>query len=182
MNTGRTRFKKGLPSWNKGLIGVYKASKETKRKMSESHKGKKLSEKTKCKMSLSKKGLIFSEEHRKKLSESHKGKKMSLENRIKRSKDNCNFWKGGKSFELYSDDWTELLKESIRERDKYICKECGLHQDELIGRLKKLDVHHIDYNKDNCNQDNLITLCRKCHIKTNFDREKWIEYFKTIWE
>ena len=37
--------------------------------------------------------------------------------------------------------------------------------------------NHIDYDKKNCNSDNLITLCRSCHRKTNFNRENWIKYF-----
>lgn len=48
-------------------------SEETKKKMSEAHKGLKLSEETKKKMSEAKKGKTFSEEHRKKLSEANKG-------------------------------------------------------------------------------------------------------------
>jgi 5-methylcytosine-specific restriction endonuclease McrA len=39
-----------------------------------------------------------------------------------------------------------------------------------------LHVHHIDYNKDNINTDNLITLCKYCHGKmhgNSEDRIKW---------
>ena len=38
--------------------------------------------------------------------------------------------------------------------------------------------NHIDYNKKNCNSDNLITLCHNCHSKTNHNRNNWINYFK----
>jgi len=94
-----------------------------------------------------------------------------------KGKDHYN-WRGGKSFKDYSQDWTSDLKDAIRKRDNYICQECGIHQDELdFGQIKKLDVHHIDYNKKNCNPKNLISLCRGCHIKTNIDREYWIKYF-----
>jgi len=37
---------------------------------------------------------------------------------------------------------------------------------------------HIDYNKKNCISENLITLCTKCHAKTNQKRDYWIVYFK----
>ena len=87
------------------------------------------------------------------------------------------FWKGGKSFELYSKDWYSTLREDIRKRDNYTCQECGIHQDELQGFYKRLDIHHIDYNKHNCNPINLITLCRRCHSKTNSNREFWYKYF-----
>jgi len=80
-------------------------------------------------------------------------------------------WKGGISFEPYSIDWTETLKRSIRERDKYICQICGQY-----GNI----VHHKDYNKLNCNPDNLVILCRKCHTKTNHNREYWKQYFQVL--
>jgi len=122
------------------------------------------SETTKKKISLSEKGKFVSIETRKKMSKSHKGAK-------------CHWWKGGISFEPYSTDWTDDLRDSIRKRDNYTCQICGIHQDELKGYQRKLDCHHIDYDKDNLNPDNLITLCRKCHIKTNTNREYWIKYF-----
>ena len=56
-----------------GSGGSGPISEETKRKMSESGKGKHLSEETKKKMSEAKKGKTFSKEHKKKMSEAHKG-------------------------------------------------------------------------------------------------------------
>jgi hypothetical protein len=83
-------------------------------------------------------------------------------------------WNGGISNDDYPNDWNDVLKESIRMRDGYCCQECGTHQEEL-GR--KLDVHHIDYDKQNLDPNNLIALCRQCHMKTNHDREHWKLYF-----
>jgi hypothetical protein len=84
-------------------------------------------------------------------------------------------WKGGVSRLPYSIDWTITLKRSIRERDKYMCRICGEPQGDI-----SLDVHHIDYNKENCNPDNLVTLCKSCHTKTNFNRDSWKEYFNKL--
>ena len=81
-------------------------------------------------------------------------------------------WKGGVSFEPYSIDWTESLRKSIRERDHYRCQICGVSQGDIAH-----DCHHIDYDKKNCNPDNIITLCQNCHRKTNFNRDYWINYF-----
>jgi len=78
-------------------------------------------------------------------------------------------WKGGLSFKPYSIDWTYTLKKSIRERDHYICQLCF---------KDGFPVHHIDYNKGNCNPDNLITLCHRCNSIVNFNREKWSIFFK----
>jgi len=41
----------------------------------------------------------------------------------------------------------------------------------------KLKRNHIDYNKKNCNPDNLITLCHSCHSKTNHNRNYWVKKF-----
>ena len=81
----------------------------------------------------------------------------------------CN-WQGGKSFEPYPSEFNETLKQKIRKRDNYTCQICGVLQTDCI---RKLSTHHIDYNKENCNESNLISLCRKCHMETNSDREYW---------
>lgn len=73
-------------------------------------------------------------------------------------------WQGGKSFEPYPPTFNKIFKEKIRQRDNYTCILCNQH-----GK----DVHHIDYNKDNTTPENCITLCRKCHGKTNTNRDYW---------
>ncbi len=91
-------------------------------------------------------------------------------------KESHHSWLGGISFIDYPYEWTDTLKQSIRIRDSYICQICGRIQSNLDK--KQFPVHHIDYNKKNCNPKNLITLCNPCHIKTNYNRKSWINYFK----
>lgn len=86
-------------------------------------------------------------------------------------------WKGGISFEPYPCTWSFKLREKIRNRDGRKCQVCGKLED-----CVRHDVHHIDYNKDNVNPENLITLCKKCHIKTNYNREQWQEFFLTKYQ
>lgn len=154
-------------------------SEETKEKIRLAHVGKKLSDQSKIKMSNAKKGKPGNArgsrrtvEQKKKMSELHMGMHKG---------EKSGTWRGGLSFESYPFDWVDSLRESIRERDNYTCQipECGIRQEELDNRLS---VHHKDYNKDNLNPNNLISLCRSCHAKTNFNREYWIEYFKDIYE
>jgi len=83
-------------------------------------------------------------------------------------------WINGRSYEPYPMKFNDKLKELIRERDKCTCQLCSKTQ-ENNGR--KLDVHHIDYNKDNCDFINLIALCRCCNAAVNKNREKWTKYF-----
>ncbi len=151
----------------------FKHSKETKEKMSKKHKeigsippnakGKKRSEKSKIKYSLSKIGE----------KNPMKRKEVALKVSLAQKGEKSIRWQGGISFEPYSIDWNKTLKRSIRERDRYTCQICGKPQEDNAHH-----VHHIDYNKKNCNPNNLITLCVSCHIKTNQNREYWKQYFK----
>jgi len=168
-----------------GFYGKHHSDK-TKKIISKKGKGRKLSQETKDKIREAfqgSKSYMFgkpkSKEIRKKLSEANKGKYHSEETKQKMSKaqrgEKGSNWQGGLSFEIYPQGWTDDLTNSIRKRDNYICQLCGIHQDELDI---KLDVHHIDYNKRNLNPKNLISLCRSCHMKTNYNRGYWISYFK----
>ena len=91
-------------------------------------------------------------------------------------------WQGGLSFEPYTPEFNKQLKESIRKRDNYTCQLCNIKQKELKGFFKKLSIHHIDYDKDNLNDDNLVALCHKCNIKVNFNRNYWYAYFTYLME
>lgn len=173
----------------------YKFSEESKKKMSESAKkagtgkwmkwkertpewrekmriintGRKHKPETIEKIRKIKTGVIVSQETRRKMSESQKriGNKPPLH-----KGDKCHLWKGGITNQKYSVDWTSSLRISIRERDHYQCQICGKNQDKTAH-----PVHHIDYDKNNLNTDNLITLCVSCHAKTNTNRDYWKQYF-----
>jgi 5-methylcytosine-specific restriction endonuclease McrA len=150
---------KGKPGRNKGRH--WKIS-EQAMKNRPTNKGKKLPPKR--------------EETKKKISESLKGRFSGEKNPMygKRLEDSPG-WKGGKSFEPYTLDWTKSLKISIRERDHYTCKICGEKQGD-----RAFSIHHIDYDKTNCNPDNLVALCVNCHTKTNYNRDFWKEYFNKL--
>lgn len=86
-------------------------------------------------------------------------------------------WLGGVSFAPYPLGWTKTFKEQIRFRDGYKCQLCGCSE---LENGRRLDVHHIDYDKDNLAPDNLTSLCKSCHMKTNtgaIKRFYWTEYF-----
>lgn len=119
----------------------------------------------------------FSDEHKRKISKTLMGRKLSVEVIRKLSGSNSSSWKGGISFEPYSSEFTNQLKEYIRERDNYVCQLCGKKQRQNSNN-KKLSVHHIDYNKQNCYPKNLISLCRVCHAEVNSDRKAWTRIFR----
>ncbi len=84
-------------------------------------------------------------------------------------------WLGGISFEPYGINFNKALKEQIRNRDNRICQLCDCKENSELHC-----VHHINYNKKNNSPNNLITLCRLCHVKTNHNRKKWNIYFMNI--
>ena len=87
-------------------------------------------------------------------------------------------WKDGISFESYNIDWTKKLRLYIRTRDNFICQLCNMTEIESLVEMGRiLTVHHIDYDKQNCNESNLITTCTKCNTKVNGNRDYWTSYF-----
>lgn len=78
-------------------------------------------------------------------------------------------WQGGISFEPYHYKFNKEVKLRILERNNFTCQLCS----EYSKYVKRLHVHHIDYDKKNTNKDNLITLCHSCHSKTNHHRNEW---------
>jgi len=84
------------------------------------------------------------------------------------------YWQGGISFEPYSVGFNKKLKLKIRRRDNFTCQECG-YTEKQLGYI--LNIHHIDYDKKNDKEKNLISLCNNCHSQTNFNRENWTNYF-----
>jgi hypothetical protein len=77
-------------------------------------------------------------------------------------------WRGGKSFEPYGLSFNSKFKKIIYDVYALHCLNCG-----GVGMRGKLDVHHIDYNKQNNLFVNLIPLCPVCHGKSNYNRGVW---------
>ncbi len=67
----------------------------------------------------------------------------------------------------YPREW-DKVKKAIRSRDHYKCQLCGQKENN-----KKHHVHHIDYDKNNLDEQNLVTLCQKCHNMTHNGRTFW---------
>jgi hypothetical protein len=79
----------------------------------------------------------------------------------------------------YSIEFTKRLKLKIRTRDNFECQCCGLKENKSN---RNLDVHHIDYNKQNCKEDNLIATCGNCNRKANYNRDYWFAYYTYLME
>jgi hypothetical protein len=166
-------------------------SEETRRKISEAMKNRKIT--WGDKISKAKKGnVVVSEEQRKQISETlkerylknpgtFKGKKHTEESKEKMRKANLNRydgpnhpqWRGGITHDPYCFCWPDISK-AIRGRDKYTCQNFD------CNNLEDLVTHHIDYDKGNCDGKNLITLCRSCNAKANFDRDHHKNFYKNV--
>lgn len=160
-------------------------SEETKRKISENRKGKHPpreavermrqrqmgkhpGSETRQKMSAARKGKLFTEEHKRHLSESQVGKRCGVL---------APGWRGGINGLPYAHKFTRQLKRLIRDRDNHSCQACGIPEVELT---RNLDIHHINYNKQDSLPNNLICLCKNCHSKTNFRRDYWQAFLSAI--
>lgn len=163
LNTGKTHFKKGHTPWNKGKS----FTEDTKRKMSETRKKlfkdgilerpkgllRSRTKEEKERISKSMKGRKrpkFSDKWKQNLSKSHMGQVPSnyIDGRSK-----------NKSPDRYGDDW-DKIRLLVYRRDKFKCQHCGING-------KRLDVHHkipflISFDNS---LNNLMTLCRSCHMK-----------------
>jgi len=88
----------------------------------------------------------------------------------------------GRSLFKYSSQFNKEIKEIIKKRDKYKCK----WFDSTDNCNKKLTIHHIDYNKQNNTEKNLITLCLRHNVRANYNRKNCIKqfnkYIKQIYE
>jgi HNH endonuclease. len=119
---------------------------------------------------------MFKESNKKAMSERYTGEKNHMkrpEVAAKITGENSPFWMGGLSFIPYSSDFNQQRKREIRKRDGYKCSCCGA----LGGPF---DVHHINYDKENASPSNLITLCRPCHSKTNYNRDAWHDKYSRM--
>lgn len=127
------------------------------------------------------KGRERSKEYCQNISKAKKGKELNLSDaqRQRKSENNLGFlnpsWRSGISREPYCFEFTNELKESIKERDGYICQSPSCDHKSRI-----LIVHHINYVKKDCEPENLITLCNSCNSKANFNKDKWQKLFEEI--
>lgn len=88
-------------------------------------------------------------------------------------------WKGGISKDPYPIEFNKPLKLKIRTRDNFTCCLCFRTEREELEELNRvLCVNHIDFNKSNCDESNLNTLCIRCNVKINRDRDYWTNYFQ----
>ncbi len=160
-------FKKRYIPYNKNK----KHTLETKEKMSKAHKGRYSGKSWEDRY-----GEKQAKEMKGKLSKRKKGKKFYNIGQFKKGEEHPS-WNGGSSFEPYDKMWTKEFRRLIRKRDNQICMLCGIHREKL---KQALHIHHIDYDKKSSIEENCISLCNSCHMKTSFNRKHWTKFFQDL--
>ena len=168
-------YYKNHKPWNKGLTKKDPRVMAYVIKTAAPLKGRHLTDEERKKWSLAAKvhglgkwmkGRKLSESTKKKISESQSGSKNYQ-------------WLSDRSLKPYPDEFTDELKEFIRERDGRVCVLCGkTEQKELNQYDRRLCVNHIDFDKKNCSLKNLNTLCMMCNKMVNHNRHYWTIYFQ----
>jgi hypothetical protein len=144
----------------------------TRAKIGAKSRGRRHTEETREKMRLAKLGRVPG---------NRAGKKASDETRRKISVattgDQNAKWRGGRGDTRYCRDW-RTIRRDIRARDGFICQHPGCNKPEL-GRPHP--VHHIDYERDHNERENLITLCVRHHgLTTNGDHPHWTNFYQQL--
>lgn len=161
---GRKHTKESIQKMIDGHKGKHYHSEEWKRHLSIKFSGKNNPMFGKISPN---RGKPLSEITRKKLSEQMMGKLCGEKNPN---------WRGGISTHPYCFRWSnEEFKEYIKERDGYTCLNpyCSKTSNKIV-------IHHVDYDKQNCNHQNLITVCSSCNSRANFDREWHKSWYQAI--
>ena len=201
-NKGRKHTEEQRRKNSEGHVGVGKGKKlteEHKQKISvamKGRKGRKHTEEQRRKMSKSHKGKPKSEAHRKKIGDVHRGKKVSERSRERMSEsamgrkhseetlrkmsdgrrrgENHPNWLGEDHNRIYPEEFNQARKQILK-RDGGKCLNPG-----CWGTSKRISVHHIDYDKDNNDLGNLITVCMSCNNRANKGREFWTAFYRKL--
>lgn len=149
------------------------ATPEYRKRMSENAKKLWTKPDFRAKMSEIRTQLWDNPEHREKMSNAIKNGWAKPGAKEAVSGENSHMWKGGISKHPYPFEFNDELKQIIKERDGWKCVLCKESQ-------RRLQVHHINYIKNDSRSENLITLCVSCHAKTGNDRDYWEPFLMSI--
>lgn len=152
---------------------------ETREKQRLANTGRKLSKATKEKLRLAKQGenhWNFGKQLSRKTIEKIRLTNLTLEakerNRLNMLGSKNPNYIDGKSNDGYPIEFNEELKRKIRKKYNSICQKCG--------KPNSKHVHHIDYVKENCSEENLTCLCLVCNVKVNYNRTYWTQHFNSV--
>ena len=108
----------------------------------------------------------------------------SLTDDFKKSiaKENHPYWKGGITpdrQDFYSTSEWKKVYPQVWKRDKAICQKCGIEKNNDI----QFHIHHIVSFQDKslrCDINNLVLLCKDCHIFVHSNSNISKEFIKVV--
>ena len=144
--------------------------------------GRKHSEASKKKMSLKRKDRKLSQVHCKAISNGLKGHDTPDWVRERISEGVRKYYRrnGLGIVRTYPEEFNAILKRKIMCRDGFQCRNPGCKS---TDKGRRLGLHHINYDKQDCRDENLITLCRSCNTRANYvSRHLWMLFYQFIVE
>lgn len=87
-------------------------------------------------------------------------------------KNNWNYVDGLRKYP-YPSSYSYRLRNDVKKRDNFICKSCGSILEDDINT----QCHHIHYDCSDNRPEFIVTVCRKCNLIANTDRDYWFAFF-----
>lgn len=81
----------------------------------------------------------------------------------------------------YPDNWDKIAL-AVKRAAGWRCEHCGHAHDIDTGHV--LTVHHLDMDTSNCDPDNLVALCQRCHLSIQARYhlgQQWLAGFEPDW-
>jgi len=82
-------------------------------------------------------------------------------------------WEGGRAFLPSSPTFNLRVKRAVLRRDGYTCQDCGTGIERRKG-ARKANIHHVDFDKHQSTEDNLVALCVSCHHKRHWKARRQV--------
>ena len=80
----------------------------------------------------------------------------------------------------YPIDW-EMIAWNVKAEAGWHCEHCGHVNDKTTHHV--LTVHHLNGRKSDCEYENLVALCQRCHlrIQAKYDPEQMWLWLAPVW-